>query len=226
MVIPVYNGAAYLGAAIDSILTQSPSVTEIIVVDDGSTDASAEVARNQPKVKVIQQANGGVARALNRGIAAATSEYLAFLDADDLWSPNKQAMQLNCFNAPEPPGIVLGYAQNYHSPELPEIVRRTIHCPPDPQAGYVFGTMMLRRDTFTRVGPLKSDWKIGSHIEWLARAEDMGLTFKLLPDVLLQRRLHHDNISRRELVHRPDFVRIIKFVLDRRRQKKPTHNLL
>jgi glycosyltransferase involved in cell wall biosynthesis len=226
VVMPVYNAAAYVGAAIDSILAQTVPVREIIVVDDGSLDGSAALAGTRPKVRVIRQANQGAAAALNRGLAEAGADYLAFLDADDLWSMDKLAKQLAACAVPPAPDLVFGFAQNFHSPELTEDRRRNIHCPPEPLAGMVLGTLFLRRDTFVRVGPFRSEWKIGYLIEWYARAQDLGLVTAILPDIILRRRLHADNLSRREMASRPDFARILKFVLDRRRQNKPTIGLL
>lgn len=220
VVMPVYNAAPYIGAALDSILAQTLPVTEIIVVDDGSSDGSADVAATRPGVTVIRQPNRGAATALNRGVEAATGEYLTFLDADDLWSETKLARQFSVLTSPPPVDLVFGHAQNFHSPDIDEALRRTIYCPPDPLPGLVISTMFLRRDTFHRVGYLKADWKIGYHIEWYARAQDLGLVTTMLPDVVLRRRLHANNISRREKDSRPDFARILKFVLDRRRQKK------
>jgi glycosyltransferase involved in cell wall biosynthesis len=226
VVLPVYNGAAYLRDALGSIAAQSAGATEIVVVDDGSTDGSAELAAAQPGVRVVRQANAGPGAAINRGVAELTTEFVAFLDADDLWTTDRLARQLACFGGENPPDLVLGHAQNFHSPDLSPEQRAKIHCPPNPQAGYVMGTLLLRRATFDRIGPMRTDWRIGSHIEWFARASDLGLRLLLLPEVVLQRRLHADNLSRREMSARPDFARILKFVLDRRREQKLTPELL
>ncbi|MBP6506070.1 MAG: glycosyltransferase [Opitutaceae bacterium] len=220
VIIPVFNGANYLGAALESIRAQTAPVAEIIVVDDGSTDGSAEIAAAHSGIKVIRQANQGTATALNQGIARATSEYLAFLDADDLWSADKSALQFAALRIPNPPDLVLGHAQNFHSPDLTAQLRQTIHCPPAPLAGYVVGTLLARRETFARIGPFDPQWRIGSHIEWFARAQDLDLTFQLLPEVVLYRRLHAHNLSRDANALRLEFAQIMKLVLDRRRAQK------
>ena len=94
VVIPAYNNSRYIGRAIDSILAQTCSADEIIVVDDGSTDNTAEVVRSYgSKVNFIQQENAGAGAARNTGIEAARNEWLAFLDADDEWLPNKLKIQ-------------------------------------------------------------------------------------------------------------------------------------
>lgn len=94
VVIPVHNGAKYLKEAITSALSQTLLPSEIIVVDDGSTDESAQLAASfGPPVRVVQQTQMGESAARNRGIEVAEGEWIAFLDADDVWHPNKLAEQ-------------------------------------------------------------------------------------------------------------------------------------
>ena len=90
VVIALYNKRPFIAATLASALGQNLPALEIIVVDDGSTDGSAEWVEqlNDPRVRVIRQANGGVSRARNAGIAAASGNWVAFLDADDLWHPD------------------------------------------------------------------------------------------------------------------------------------------
>ncbi|GAB6164120.1 hypothetical protein JCM19992_01200 [Thermostilla marina] len=95
VVIPAYNSSRYLGATLRSVFAQTVRPQEIIVVDDGSEDDSAALAESfGPPVRVIRQENRGESAARNRGIEAASSEWIAFLDADDLWAPTKLARQL------------------------------------------------------------------------------------------------------------------------------------
>ncbi len=94
VVIPAYNAGAYIARAIDSVLAQSRLADEIIVVDDGSTDNTAEVVtRYESGVKYIRQDNAGASVARNTGIEAATGQWIAFLDADDEWLPEKLKLQ-------------------------------------------------------------------------------------------------------------------------------------
>lgn len=89
VIIPLYNKAPYVGTAIASVLASGPAIHEVIVVDDGSTDDGPEIVAglNEPKVRLIRQKNSGVSAARNRGIRAASGDYIAFLDADDYWTP-------------------------------------------------------------------------------------------------------------------------------------------
>jgi len=108
VVIPAYNAANTLGRAIDSVLNQTVPVHEIIVVDDGSSDRTNEVARRYgPAVNLIEQANSRTAAARNRGIEAASGAFIAFLDADDFWEPEKTERQLAVF-AKHPNVAVVG----------------------------------------------------------------------------------------------------------------------
>lgn len=94
VVIPCYNAERYIVATIESVLAQQHPGIEIIVVDDGSSDRSVALVRDTyPDVRVVQQANQGVAAARNNGIAHATGEWIAFVDADDIWLPGKLAAQ-------------------------------------------------------------------------------------------------------------------------------------
>ena len=95
VIIPAYNAAAHIARAIDSVLAQSTPPLEIIVVDDGSTDDTAElVARRYPQVTCVRQDNRGCGQARNTGCTAARGDWLAFLDADDAWLPAKLEKQL------------------------------------------------------------------------------------------------------------------------------------
>jgi glycosyltransferase involved in cell wall biosynthesis len=100
VVIPVYNGAAFIARAIDSALEQSHRPTEVIVVNDGSTDATLDVlAAYRGRIRLLSIANGGVSNARNLGMQASTGELIAFLDADDSWHPNKLQLQVAAMRA-------------------------------------------------------------------------------------------------------------------------------
>jgi glycosyltransferase involved in cell wall biosynthesis len=90
VVIPAFNEASRIGAAIESVLAQTLPAHEIIVVDDGSTDGTAEVA-SRPGVRVLRQPNGGISAARNRAFREATGDWIALLDADDFWLPERLA---------------------------------------------------------------------------------------------------------------------------------------
>lgn len=107
VIIPNYNYARYVGGAIESVLTQTYPNVDIIVVDDGSTDASKDVLFNYgDSIKVLSQQNRGVAAARNNGVAASSGEFVAFLDADDEWLPEKITKQVALFRQDHTLGLV------------------------------------------------------------------------------------------------------------------------
>ena len=99
VIIPAYNAEAWLGEAIESVLNQTRPCSELVVVDDGSTDTTRNVATTFGEaVRLVAQPNGGVASARNLGASTTTASVLAFLDADDIWEPNKMAKQMELFD--------------------------------------------------------------------------------------------------------------------------------
>src|SRR5437667_12630279 len=108
VVIPCYNGERYLAEAIESVLAQRYEPLEIIVVDDGSTDRSAEVARHfGDAVQYVCQPHAGAAAARNRGVGLATGDLIAFLDADDVWTEGRLARQVQVLEADPSVGMVM-----------------------------------------------------------------------------------------------------------------------
>jgi len=117
VVIPVRNGERYLAEALESILGQSTSPGEVVVVDDGSTDATPSVLeRYSAHVRGVRQSPAGVAAALNHGIALAHGTLLAFLDADDVWLPDSLRCRVTRIDAADEPDAVFGRMQQFATP--------------------------------------------------------------------------------------------------------------
>jgi glycosyltransferase involved in cell wall biosynthesis len=204
--IPVYNGEAYLGEAIDSVLQQDYCPVEIVVVDDGSDDGTEQVAsRYGDAVRYTKQQRGGNGAARNRAVALATGELFTFLDADDRLVPG--ALQRLAATLAEKPELeaVYGHVREFISPDLDAEALARLRPPIDRVAGCLPTNMLMRRETFLRVG------------DWSARADEMGLSTTLLDDVLFERRLHADNNGIREREHRSHYLQVVKAALDRRR---------
>ena len=124
VIIPTYNYARYLPEAIDSALGQTYAPVEVIVVDDGSTDATPDVlAAYGDRIRVLRQTNQGVAVARNAGIAAARGEYLAFLDSDDIWCPRKLELQIARFDMDPSLGLVHCGLETFDGEGQPSEVR-------------------------------------------------------------------------------------------------------
>lgn len=219
VIIPTYNRQAYLVEAVESVLAQSYSPLELIVIDDGSTDSTDQAMhRYAPTVRYHWQTNQGVSTARNQGIALAQGEYLAFLDSDDLWTPDKLARQMAAFVATPDTDAVFSHIGHFFSPELPDDLRARLWCPEEPLPAYLLTTMLIKRTTFLQVGWLETDLQSAEGVSWIVRAQEAALRMLMLPDCLYLRRIHAANKGavRAETV-RP-LARILKGVLERRRQ--------
>jgi glycosyltransferase involved in cell wall biosynthesis len=216
-IIPVYNGERYLADAIRSVLEQEHRPLELIVVDDGSSDGSAAVARAFPDVRYHYQPNGGIGAARNRGLELAQGTFIAFLDADDVWPLHKLALQVQAFIIDPGLDIVSGHVEQFHSPELDETVKWRIRCPSDPLPGHAFGAMLIKRESFLRVGPVSIVRTKAECVDWCLRAAELGLRLAMLADVVLRRRLHEDNHGIQHRQELADYAHALKASLDRRR---------
>jgi glycosyltransferase involved in cell wall biosynthesis len=219
VMIGVYNAAPYLGEAIESALGQTPAPIEVIVVDDGSTDGSGDVARAYGEaVTVAHQENAGNGAARNHAVRLASGDLFAFLDADDRFTPNKLELQSRALERDPELDVVFGHVQEFVSPELTPEQRALVRPPaPEPVAWTAPNLMLVRRTSFTKVGPFAEDLRVGVTVDWYARAKDAGLRMTMLPDVLLERRLHLTNNGLRERDSRAQYLHVLKASLDRRR---------
>jgi glycosyltransferase involved in cell wall biosynthesis len=176
VIIPVFNRAATIRRAIESVLSQTLVEMEIIVVDDGSTDATCELIRNIPdkRIKLIpQKTNLGVSSARNTGMREASGQYIAWLDSDDEWFPNKLREQVSiierhpdhihkaCYTAFEME--VQGSIQ-VNSPDLPNRKQLWLGC------GLAAGsTLLFKRELLSDIGYLDEDFICYEDWDWLLR---------------------------------------------------------
>ena len=218
VIIGAYNAARYLGEAIDSVLAQTHPRFELIVVDDGSTDATGDVAEAYgPPVRCIRQKNGGMAAARNRAVPEAGGDYLAFLDADDRFPPDKLRSQLEVFEAQPELDVVYGHVTEFVSPDIDQAARALLREPEHDVPWPTPNLMLVRRESFLRVGLFSTDLKVGIGVDWYARANEAGLRSAVPPIVVLERRLHADNNGIRQRAAKPQYLHVLKAALDRRR---------
>ena len=125
-VIPAYNAERCIADAIQSVLDQTYEISEIVVVDDGSSDRTAEIAAGFLKARVIRQPNGGPGAARNTGINHCSAEWIAFLDSDDVWAPRKTAIQLACVS----PDAGVVHANRFDPINFGNLWHRQVHITP------------------------------------------------------------------------------------------------
>ncbi|MCC7394933.1 MAG: glycosyltransferase family 2 protein [Sphingomonadaceae bacterium] len=195
IILPCHNGAAFIADALDSVLDQSRPADEIIVVDDGSADASAEICLSYgSRIRLIRQSRQGAGAARNVGVWASSGDIIGFLDADDSWPPDSVAMRLGQMAAT---GADIVFGQVRQCRDKVGVAAPRIG--PD-MAGRLAGTMLVRRAIFEHVGGFDPSLPSGEVIEWTARAADAGAVMADCDALTLYRRVHGGNM----MLHRPD----------------------
>ena len=213
VIIPAYNAETFLAEAIDSVIAQEYPSLEIIVVDDGSTDLTAGVARRYgSRVRLLRQPNGGIGSARNTGVDAANGDLLAFLDADDVWTNGALKARLTMLETQPALDGAFGLVETFYdnvSPEAFEVKAEAI------AGGQAAGTLLIKRDAFLKAG-MFTDVRLGEFIEWYARALDAGLRFETAPQVTLRRRVHGANTTT-TAPDRTAYLRAMQSIIARRR---------
>ena len=220
VLIPCYNAARYVEEALESAFAQGVDLHEVVVVDDGSTDGSADRVRafGDP-VRVHRQANAGISVARNAALALATGDVIAFLDADDLWTDGSLRARLDVLLADESIDYCYGRVEQFISPDVsPESASAHASAIMDPRLARLAGSMLVRRQAFTRVGGFSPILLVGETLDWVARADDLGVPSRSIPDLVLKRRLHATNTGLMQQASRGDYLTVARAALVRRRQ--------
>jgi len=212
--IAVRDGAPYLAEAIESALGQTLAPARVIVVDDGSTDASAAIAeRFGPPVTVLRRSAAGAPAALNAGIAESSAPLVAFLDADDLWLPGKLALQADLLADRVEVEIVYGHVTEFRDGNAEHLEVRH-----EPQPGLVKSAALVRRSTLDRVGHFDASYAVVDFPEWRSRCQAAGVVEHVLAEVVTRRRVHGENVTlrRRDTTH-AEYLRMARAAVGRRR---------
>ncbi len=194
-VVPVRDGARFLGEALDSILAQTWRPLEIIVVDDGSTDESAAVAGGYgQRVRYLRQEPRGPAAARKRGVGAARGSLIAFLDSDDLWAAKKLARQMASMDALD---LNFTHYQNFWDADLAEEeVRYRDHPLSKPSTAQYISTLLVRSDALERLGGFDERRLHGENTPLFLKAARTGARVGMVPEVLAYRRFHANSYTR------------------------------
>ena len=218
VIVPCYNAAPYLPQALASLLAQGPAVWEVIVIDDGSSDGSADIATAfGPPVRCHRQENQGISAARNQGLRLAAGDWIAFLDADDLWPADSLGLRLRELAARPELDAVYGRVEAFLSPELSAAEQLRLQPPPLSQVGRLAGALLLRRQVFARVGDFDTGFAVGETMDWIARAEEQGVAMAAVDGVVLRRRIHSVNTVRKTERLQADYLRLLRASLLRRR---------
>lgn len=220
VIIPVYNGEKFLGETLESVVNQDYDPFEVIVVDDGSTDSSAEIIKSFSTVRYIYQKNQGNSFARNQGIKVSKGELIALIDQDDMWKPNKLSIHAKFYM--EHPEV--DHTTAKHRRFLSRGVRRPTWCREEwlqnDFTDYGPGSIVFRRKTFELVGEFDTSLVLGNDTDWLLRAKDKGIKMAILPEVLLLKRVHDDNQSQEFGRVNSELLEIFRRSIKRNKERK------
>jgi glycosyltransferase involved in cell wall biosynthesis len=190
VVIPTYNRQDLIMEAIESVLNQVYEDFELIVVDNVSSDKTLNKLHGikDPRVKIFVEPRRGAAFARNTGIKHAQGQFLAFLDSDDLWLPEKLAVQVSEIQSLPHGSIIFSQYSEFFNEQ--QAVRRTLSGGP---LNLSVITMLIRTEDFRTIGSFDESLEVGEFLEWYARAMNKGMNISKLDTILSLRRIHPGN---------------------------------
>ncbi|HBE20937.1 MAG TPA: hypothetical protein DEG17_06730 [Cyanobacteria bacterium UBA11149] len=219
VIVPAYNAAKFLEKAIQSILKQAYEPLEIIVVDDGSTDATSHVVKRlDNSIRYIYQENAGPAIARNTGLKLAKGEIIAFLDADDLWPENKLDLQLEYLEKNPAMEIITGRIQVMQSESTDN--KRLFPEFKQPSLGVNLGAGLYRKSVFEKLGYFDPSLRQSEDLDFMMRVREAGITMVMLEEITLYYRLHETNITLQIEEKKSLILKAFKQSLNRRRQRE------
>ena len=195
IVIPVREGSAYLEEALASLAAQTRPPDEIVLVDALEGDGSARFAGDG--VLVVRRRRAGPAAARNEGLAVAGGDLVGFLDADDIAMPRRLELQERILADDPGAAAVIGSMENFLSPDCIHLAG-SVRFPRGPQTGWHVGALLARRAAIVRTGPFDETRRHGETVDWLDRFRRRAGTVRVVEDVVLRRRVHETNETRRQ----------------------------
>ncbi len=238
IIMPVYNSSKYVISAIESVFSQSYKDYELIIINDGSTDNSKELIidylkQNKDKdVKYIYQENKGASAARNKGIELAKGEYIAFLDADDLWMPEKLSRSINYINSQEYPTV---YSDMYIIDSGGNIIDQWFKMKKEISEGNIYGDLL--KECFivpTNIIIRKACLLENKFDETIRGVEDIDLwlrlarkyNFRVIKEPLTKWRNHEGNYSKNSRIVSENIVNVFERELKEWTRKDKYHKVI
>jgi glycosyltransferase involved in cell wall biosynthesis len=219
VIIPVFNGERFISQAIQSVLDQGDNLNSIWLINDGSTDKTFEILNEYEQeykiIQVIHQTNRGVSTALNMGLSKVKSEWVAFLDADDIWVSDRIKAQLLALEANPKAELVFGQMEEFE--DFPEGLLPRFRARKEIYAGFCRSTMLCKKYIFEEFGGFDELLKVGEFIDWFQKVRQSSKEFHLVPKVLAKRRIHGENMTAK--VNRQDYLTLIRRQLSKNRKE-------
>jgi glycosyltransferase involved in cell wall biosynthesis len=216
VIVPVHNGARFVSEALRSVKMQTLPADEIIVVDDGSSDGSADVIRSEhPDVVLIAQARGGPAAARNAGARRASCEALAFLDHDDLWPPDRNAALLQAWRDHPEADVVYGSIRLLFEGSVGDDPR--LRRAEGGHAPFLVGALLMRRSVWLALGGMRSARDYAEDLDLHLRLREAGAKLLSVDADALIYRIHGANQSRAAASNSGALLSALRAAVERRR---------
>ena len=218
VIIPAYNREACIADTLQSVLNQSLTPDEIIVVDDGSTDRTKEIVDGfGNKIRYFYQKNSGVASARNKGLSVATGDLISFVDADDLWMKNKTALQYEILKSNPTIKLVIGFLL------VVPLQSNDQQLPVDPEKekgvfALSLGSALIRKSVFDNIGGFDEEMLIAEDTDWFMRMREAGIKFYIQKEIVQLYRTHEQSITRNKKRVNSYLLKALKKSIDRRRK--------
>lgn len=198
VIMAAYNAAEHIGEALESVLAQEWRPLEVVVVDDGSTDETAEIVRRYPDVVYVQQENQGPSAARNAAVERSSGEFVANFDSDDLLPPTRVGDQARYLLAHPDVGVVFGRQEWLNAPEW--MARDQVYGDVD---GIPLSSVMFRREVFFALRGYDTSFVHGEDMDLLVRMRELGIAYHVIPEIVLFRRYEPSSLTGGRAPHEP-----------------------
>ncbi len=196
VIVIARNAEAFIAGALESILNQTISVAEVLVIDGHSSDRTKDICEQYPQVTFHEQIGQGIPNAYNQGIALAKGELIAFNSSDDLWEPEKLAWQIQVLKENPSLQMVVGKAIHFLDDSLtsaPPGFRTSLL--EESKNAYIMETLLAKREVFKQVGGFDESLRVSEDTDWYGRAFDQGINHFCVEKTVIRKRVHNKNAT-------------------------------
>jgi alpha-1,6-rhamnosyltransferase len=209
VIMAAFNAEAYIREALESALAQDWTPFEVVVVDDGSQDSTADIVRSFPKIRYVRQENAGPSAARNAAFAHARGELIANFDSDDVLPATRLRLQATFLTEHPGIGAVFGRQEWLNAPAW--MARDSVYGDVD---GIPLSSAMFRRGVLLELGGYDASFTHGEDMDLLIRMREHGIGYHVLPEVVLYRRFHESSLTGGRSPHTP-LLRSLRAKLER-----------
>lgn len=220
VIVPAFNAETFIAEALTSILSQGHDDLEILVIDDGSTDRTAEICAGFPStVRCISQENAGSPAARNRGLQSSRGDFITFLDADDVYITGSLILQLEKLRRNPAVDLVVGRFLNEEISSVPGEPMAFVPVDTPDDIVLQMGVSLIRRHVFENVGMFDESLRYCDDWDWFMRAREMQVPMLFHHEAVMRRRLHHGNMTRDREIGNAYMAMMLKRSIERRRHR-------